>query len=111
VLVGVGGQIVGPGTKVTYELVVSFEVIVEGDGVLSLCAIAEHELGPLDHVTSVGFSKCAHVLRSEVVKGGKLEREGADCRDQEEGQVCGDGREWVYSGLGEQGGVHCNTAG
>ena len=67
--------------------------------------------GPLDHVTSVGFSKFAHVLRSEVVEGGKLEREGADCRDQEEGQVCGDGREWVYSGLGEQGGVHCTTAG
>jgi hypothetical protein len=96
---------------VTHELVPSVEVIVEGDGVFSLCTIVEHELGPLDHVASVGFSKFAHVLRSDVVKGGELEREGVDCRDQEEGQVCGDGREWVYSGLGEQGGVHCTTAG
>ena len=63
-----------------------------------MCAIVEHELGPLDHVASVGCSKFAHVLRSNVVEGGKLEREGADRWDQEVGQVGRDGGEWVNSG-------------
>ncbi len=76
-----------------------------------MCAIVEHDLGLLDHVASVDRGKLAHVLSSQVVEGGKLEREGADRRDQEEGQVDKDGGEWVNSGLSEQSSVHCAAAG
>jgi len=75
-----------------------------------LFAIIEHDLGPLDHDISMGCGKLAHVLRSQVVEGGKLECEGADRRDQEKGQVGRDGGEWVNAGLSEQGNFHCAAA-
>jgi len=56
-------------------------------------------LGPLDHGRPISRSKVAHVISSQVIEGGKLEREGADRQDQEEGQVGGDGGKWINSGL------------
>jgi len=68
-------------------------------------------LGPLDHGRPISRSKVAHVISSQVIEGGKLEREGADRQDQEEGQVGGDGGKWINSGLSEQVRFNCATTG
>ena len=85
--------------------------IDEGNSILSVFAIVEHDLGPLCHVIPMGRGELAHVLQSQVVEGRKLEREGEDRRDQEKGQVGRDGGKWVNSGLGKQDSFHCAAAG
>jgi hypothetical protein len=58
----------------------------------------------------VASGELAHVLMPQVVEGRELEREGADRRDQEEGQVGGYSGKWVNAGLSEQGRFHCTDA-
>jgi len=110
-LVDIERHFASPDAKVTSEQILALELVGESKSHASLFSGKEHDAGPLGYDRPMSHREVTHVVRSQVVEGGKLEREGADQRDQKKGHVGGDGVKWINCGLSEQASFNCDTTG
>ena len=110
-LVDIERHFASPDAKVTCEQILALKIVVKSKSHASLFSGKEHDAGPLGYDRPMSHREVTHVVRSQVVEGGKLEREGADQRDQKKGQVGGDGVKWINCGLSEQASFNCDTTG